>query len=159
MLEQRGFANGDERVMIIGAGNAGRMLIRELIMSSHLHTKACCIIDDNPAKLGRFIDGVPIVGNRNDIPEMVEKYDITKIVYAVPSTSGKDRKDILNICKDTGCDVSVVPGIYQMVDGRVSVSNLRPVSIEDLLGRDPVVVDNDGIHSFLQGQEIGRAHV
>jgi len=144
MLEQRGFANGDERVMIIGAGNAGRMLIRELIMSSHLHTKACCIIDDNPAKLGRFIDGVPIVGNRNDIPEMVEKYDITKIVYAVPSTSGKDRKDILNICKDTGCDVSVVPGIYQMVDGRVSVSNLRPVSIEDLLGRDPVVVDNDG---------------
>ena len=103
MLEQRGFANGDERVMIIGAGNAGRMLIRELIMSSHLHTKACCIIDDNPAKLGRFIDGVPIVGNRNDIPEMVEKYDITKIVYAVPSTSGKDRKDILNICKDTGC--------------------------------------------------------
>lgn len=154
MLEQRGFANGDERVMIIGAGNAGRMLIRELIMSSHLHTKVCCIIDDNPAKLGRFIDGVPIVGNRNDIPEMVEKYDITKIVYAVPSTSGKDRKDILNICKDTGCDVSVVPGIYQMVDGRVSVSNLRPVSIEDLLGRDPVVVDNDGIHSFLQGKVV-----
>lgn len=154
MLEQRGFANGDEKVMIIGAGNAGRMLIRELIMSSHLHTKACCIIDDNPAKLGRFIDGVPIVGNRNDIPEMVEKYDITKIVYAVPSTSGKDRKDILNICKDTGCDVSVVPGIYQMVDGRVSVSNLRPVSIEDLLGRDPVVVDNDGIHSFLQGKVV-----
>ena len=154
MLEQRGFANGDERVMIIGAGNAGRMLIRELIMSSHLHTKACCIIDDNPAKLGRFIDGVPIVGNRNDIPEMVEKYDITKIVYAVPSTSGKDRKDILNICKDTGCDVSVVPGIYQMVDGRVSVSNLRPVSLEDLLGRDPVVVDNDGIHSFLQGKVV-----
>ena len=95
MLEQRGSANGDEKVMIIGAGNAGRMLIRELIMSSHLHTKACCIIDDNPAKLGRFIDGVPIVGNRNDIPEMVEKYDITKIEYAVPSTSGKDRKDIL----------------------------------------------------------------
>ena len=154
MLEQRGSANGDEKVMIIGAGNAGRMLIRELIMSSHLHTKACCIIDDNPAKLGRFIDGVPIVGNRNDIPEMVEKYDITKIVYAVPSTSGKDRKDILNICKDTGCDVSVVPGIYQMVDGRVSVSNLRPVSIEDLLGRDPVVVDNDGIHSFLQGKVV-----
>ena len=154
MLEQRGSANGDEKVMIIGAGNAGRMLIRELIMSSHLHTKACCIIDDNPAKLGRFIDGVPIVGNRNDIPEMVEKYGITKIVYAVPSTSGKDRKDILNICKDTGCDVSVVPGIYQMVDGRVSVSNLRPVSIEDLLGRDPVVVDNDGIHSFLQGKVV-----
>ena len=154
MLEQRGSANGDEKVMIIGAGNAGRMLIRELIMSSHLHTKACCIIDDNPAKLGRFIDGVPIVGNRNDIPEMVEKYDITKIVYAVPSTSGKDRKDILNICKDTGCDVSVVPGIYQMVDGRVSVSNLRPVSIEDLLGRDPVVVDKDGIQSFLQGKVV-----
>ena len=152
MLEQKGSADGDDRVMIIGAGNAGRMLIRELIMSSHLHTKACCIIDDNPAKIGRFIDGVPIVGNRNDIPEMVEKYDISKIIYAVPSTTGKDRKEILNICKDTDCDVSVVPGIYQMVDGRVSVSSLRPVSIEDLLGRDQVVVDNDGIHSFLQGK-------
>ena len=91
-------------------------------------------------------------GNRNDIPEMVEKYDISKIIYAVPSTTGKDRKEILNICKDTDCDVSVVPGIYQMVDGRVSVSSLRPVSIEDLLGRDQVVLDNDGIHSFLQGQ-------
>ena len=154
MIEQKGSADGVEKVMIIGAGNAGRLLIRELIMSSHLHTKACCIIDDNPAKLGRFLDGVPIVGNRFDIPEMVEKYDITKIIYAVPTTTGKDRKEILNICRETGCEISVVPGIYQMVDGRVSVSSLRPVSIEDLLGRDQVVVDNDGIHSFLQGKVV-----
>ena len=154
MIEQKGSADGVENVMIIGAGNAGRLLVRELIMSSHLHTKACCIIDDNPAKLGRFLDGVPIVGNRFDIPEMVEKYDISKIIYAVPTTAGKDRKEILNICRETGCEISVVPGIYQMVDGRVSVSSLRPVSIEDLLGRDQVVVDNDKIHSFIQGKVV-----
>lgn len=154
MLEQHGGGQAEERVMIIGAGNAGRMLIRELIMSSHLSAKACCLIDDNPAKKGRYIDGVPIVGNRHDIPEMVEKYDITKIVYAVPTTTGKDRKEILTIAKDTGCNVQVIPGIYQMVDGKVSVSSLRPVSIEDLLGRDEVVVDNAQIHSFIEGKVV-----
>lgn len=153
-LEQRGRDYGDEKIMIIGAGSAGKMLIHELIMSSHLSAKACCIIDDNPAKKNRFLDGVPIVGNRYDIPEMVEKYAITKIIYAVPTTTGHDRKEILNIAQGTGCEVQVVPGIYQMVDGRVSVSNLRPVSIEDLLGRDEVVVDNAGIHSFISGKVI-----
>lgn len=154
MFEQKSNSFAEERVMVIGAGNAGQLLIRELIMSSHLSAKACCIIDDNPAKKGRFLDGIPIVGNRHDIPEMVVKYNINKIIYAVPTTAGKDRKEILNICKDTGCQVQVIPGIYQMVDGKVSVSNLRPVSIEDLLGRDEVVVDNDQIHSFLEGKVI-----
>ena len=154
MFEQKSNSYAEERVMVIGAGNAGQLLIRELIMSSHLSAKACCIIDDNPAKKGRFLDGIPIVGNRHDIPEMVVKYNINKIIYAVPTTAGKDRKEILNICKDTGCQVQVIPGIYQMVDGKVSVSNLRPVSIEDLLGRDEVVVDNDQIHSFLEGKVI-----
>lgn len=154
MLEQRSNNLAEDRVMIIGAGNAGQLLIRELIMSSHLSAKACCIIDDNPAKKGRFLDGVPIVGNRHEIPEMVLKYNINKIIYAVPTTAGKDRKEILNICKDTGCEVQVIPGIYQMVDGKVSVSNLRRVSIEDLLGRDEVVVDNDQIHSFIEGKVI-----
>ena len=154
MFEQKSNSYAEERVMVIGAGNAGQLLIRELIMSSHLSAKACCIIDDNPAKKGRFLDGIPIVGNRHDIPEMVVKYNINKIIYAVPTTAGKDRKEILIICKDTGCQVQVIPGIYQMVDGKVSVSNLRPVSIEDLLGRDEVVVDNDQIHSFLEGKVI-----
>lgn len=154
MMAQRGRSNGKERVMIIGAGSAGKMLIHELIMSSHLSAKACCIIDDNPAKKNRFLDGVPIVGNRYDIPEMVIKYEITKIIYAVPTTTGKDRKEILNICRETGCEVQVVPGIYQMVDGKVSVSNLRPVGLEDLLGRDEVVVDNAQIHNFLEGKVV-----
>lgn len=154
MFEQKSNSLAEERVMVIGAGNAGQLLIRELIMSSHLSAKACCIIDDNPAKKGRFLDGIPIVGNRYDIPEMVIKYNINKIIYAVPTTAGKDRKEILNICKDTGCQVQVIPGIYQMVDGKVSVSNLRPVSIEDLLGRDEVVVDNDQIHSFIEGKVV-----
>ncbi len=154
ILEQRTKNYGCERVMVIGAGSAGKMLIHELIMSSHLSAKACCIIDDNPAKKNRFLDGVPIVGNRHDIPEMVAKYEITKIIYAVPTTTGKDRREILNICRDTGCEVQVVPGIYQMVDGKVSVSNLRPVQIEDLLGRDEVVVDNARIHSFIEGKVV-----
>lgn len=154
ILEQRTKNYGCERVMVIGAGSAGKMLIHELIMSSHLSAKACCIIDDNPAKKNRFLDGVPIVGNRHDIPDMVIKYHISKIIYAVPTTAGKDRREILNICRETGCEVQVVPGIYQMVDGRVSVSNLRPVEIEDLLGRDEVVVDNDKIHFFFEGKVV-----
>lgn len=145
---------GDERVMIIGAGSAGRMLIHEMIMSKHLSTKVCCIIDDNPIKKNRFLDGVPIVGNRYDIPEMVIKYAITKIVFAIPTATGQRRKDILSICQETGCKVQVVPGIYELVDGDVSVSRLREVQIQDLLGRDEIVVDNKEIHNFIHDKVV-----
>ena len=146
---QKGEDYGSERVMIIGGGSAGKILIHEIVMSAHLHEKACCVIDDNPNKQGRYLDGVPIVGNRHDIPEMVEQYGITKIIYAIPTATGKDKREILNICEKTGCQMQMVPGIYQLVDGRVSIAKLRHVEISDLLGRDEIVVDNDGIFEFL----------
>ena len=154
MMAQKDRNYGDERVMIIGAGSAGRMLIHEMIMSQHLSTKVCCIIDDNPIKKNRFLDGVPIVGNRYDIPEMVIRYGITKIVFAIPTATGQKRKAILEICQQTGCKVQVIPGIYEMVDGKISVSKLREVQIQDLLGRDEIVVDNKEIHNFIHDKVV-----
>lgn len=153
LIEQK---KGDEtdRIMVIGAGSAGRMIISELVSSSHIRVHVCCVIDDNRTKLGRYLQGVPIVGNRYSIPEMVDKYKVNRIIYAIPTTSAKNRKEILTICKDTGCKVQAVPGIYQIVNGKVSVSQLRNVEIEDLLGRDQVIVDNAGIHEFIAGRVV-----
>ena len=154
MVVQKNKNYGDERVMVIGAGSAGRVLIHEMIVSNHMNAKVCCIIDDNPVKKNRFLDGIPIVGNREDIQEMVIKYSITKIVFAIPTATGKDRKEILNICQETGCEVQVIPGFYEMIDGKVSMSRLREVQIQDLLGRDEIVVDNKEIHSFINGKVV-----
>lgn len=142
----------DDRIMIIGAGSAGQILIKELINSQKLHTRVCCVIDDNPNKKGRMLEGVPIVGNRYDIPEMVRKYEINHIIYAIPATTGKNMKAILNICKDTGCRMQTVPGVYQLVNGEVSVSKLRNVEISDLLGRAQVKVNLDEILGYVQGK-------
>ena len=143
-----------ERVMVIGAGMAGRTLIHELRITNGSDAKVCCVIDDNPNVKNRYIDGVPVAGNRYDIPDMVKKYGITKIMFAIPTASGKDKKEIIEICQYTGCQVLVVPGIYQIVEGKVSISQLRSVQIEDLLGRDEVVVNSDEIHSFIEGKVI-----
>lgn len=142
----------DDRIMIIGAGSAGQILIKELINSQKLHTRVCCVIDDNPNKKGRMLEGVPIVGNRYDIPEMVHKHEINHIIYAIPATTGKNMKAILNICKDTGCRMQTVPGVYQLVNGEVSVSKLRNVEISDLLGRAQVKVNLDEILGYVQGK-------
>ncbi len=143
-----------DRVMVIGGGQSGRVLIRELQSSSHLHSKVCCVIDDNPNKQGRVLEGVPIVGNRYDIVDAVKKYDINRIIYAIPATTGKNRKDILNICKDTGCRMQTVPAVYQLVNGEVSVSKLRDVEITDLLGRAQVKVNNDEILTSIKGKTV-----
>ena len=139
-----------DRVMVIGAGQAGQALIKEMQSSSHLNTKVCCVIDDNPNKKGRLLEGVPIVGNRYDIVDKVKEYEITRIVYAIPATTGKNRKDILNLCKDTGCRMQTVPGTYQILNGEVSVTKLRDVEITDLLGRAQVRVNNAEILESLQ---------
>ncbi len=154
MRQQSNFGEDINRVMVIGAGSAGRMIIQEYVTSSHVNAKVCCVIDDNPNKHGRYLYGVPIVGGRYSIPEMVKKYEITRIVYAIPATSVQNRKDILKICSDTGVQIQTVPGIYQIVDGRVSVNMLRNVEIEDLLGREQVIVDNNGIADFIMGKVI-----
>lgn len=134
-----------DRIMIIGGGEAGQILIKELINSSRFHTKVCCVIDDNPNKRGRVLEGIPIVGDRNDILEMVEKYEVNHIIYAIPTSSAKTRKEILNICKETKCRLQTVPGVYQLLNGEVSVSTLKNVEIQDLLGREQIKVNNEEI--------------
>ncbi len=140
---------GEDRIMIIGAGQAGQILIKELMNSNHLKSTVCCVIDDNPNKKGRVLEGIPIVGDRNDIVEKVKEYEINRIIYAIPMTSAENRKAILNICKNTGCKLQTVPGMYQLVNGEVKVSKLRDVDIIDLLGREQVKVNNDEIFGVL----------
>ena len=133
--------NPGGRVMVIGAGEAGRMLIRDLKTSEQLNDKPVCVIDDNPNKWNRPIEGVPIVGGRETILENVEKYKVTKIFFAVPSMPREDRKEVLGICNESGCEVKMLPGMYQLVNDQVSVSELRNVAIEDLLGSGSINPD------------------
>ena len=143
-----------EHIMIIGAGAAGQILIRELIGSSQLHSKVCCIVDDNPYKRGKILDGILIEGDRHDIPYLVKKHEIDRIIFAIPTASVQDRKEILNICKECGCKLQTVPGIYQLVNEEVSVSKLRNVEITDLLGREQLKVNNDEILNVISGKTV-----
>ena len=143
-----------ENVMIIGAGEAGKALVTEFSTSSYIKSRVCCLIDDNPVKWGKRLGGIPIVGGRGEIPAAVEKYHIHRIIYAIPSESAKTKKEILDICSTTGCQVQVVPGIYQLVNGDISVSKLRKVDVQDLLGRDPIKVNLDEILNFISGKVV-----
>ena len=143
-----------ENVMIIGAGEAGRTLIRELSSTRRLDCHVACVIDDNPSKKRRILEGVRVVGNRNDIPAAVKEYKIDKIIYAIPASDGQTRKDILSICSTTGCQIQVIPGIYQLVSGEISASKLRDVELQDLLGRDPIQVNLDEIYRYIAGKVI-----
>ena len=138
-----------ENVMIIGAGEAGKALVNEFQTSAYIRSRVCCLIDDNPVKWGKRLGGVPIVGGRDEIHAAVEKYHIHRIIYAIPSGSGKTRKEILAICSTTGRQVQVVPGMYQLVSGEVSVSKLRKVDVQDLLGREPIKVNLEEILKFI----------
>ena len=141
-------------VMIIGAGAAGQMILRDISNSVEVNDRVVCIVDDNKNKQGRYIDGVPVVGGRESILECVEKYKIKKIFLAIPSASMEERRDILAICQETNCELKNLPGMYQLVNGDVTVSNLKDVSIEDLLGRDPIRVDMQNVYSFLKGKTV-----
>ena len=143
-----------DNVMIIGAGSAGQMIIRDITGSQEIHDRAACIIDDDKSKWGRYIDGVPVVGGRDSILENVDRYQIKKIFLAIPSAEMSERRDILAICQETGCELKNLPGMYQLVNGDVSVSSLKNVSIEDLLGRDPIRVDMSNVFEFLHGKAV-----
>ncbi len=145
-------SEGDTHVMVVGAGESGRALIREINQSPQLHMAVVCAIDDNPTKRGRYIEGVPIVGGRDKIDVATDTYDVQKIIFAIPSCSSTERAELLELCTDTGLEVQAVPGMYQVVGGEVSVSRLRHVKLEDLLGRDPVVVDASEVRSYIQGR-------
>lgn len=142
------------RVMLIGAGSAGQMILQDLQRATKLNDVVCCIIDDNRNKWGRYIDGVPIVGGRDDILLNVKKYKIEKIYLAIPSATAMERRDILNICKETDCELKNLPGMYQLVSGAIKASAMQEVNIEDLLGREPVKVQMDEIFAFLSGKVI-----
>lgn len=148
--------NSVENVMLIGAGSAGQMILRDLHRAPGITEKIVCIIDDNPNKWNRDIDGVPIVGGRDDILRMADKYDIDIIYLAIPSATAEQRRDILNICKETGCELKNLPGMYQFVLGEVSVKALKDVAIEDLLGREVIHAEDDlaGVYNFLQGKVV-----
>lgn len=141
-------------VMIIGAGAAGMAVLRELRSSMELNSKACCVIDDNSNKWNRLIEGVPIVGGRDSIMQAAKQYDIDMIMFAIPSASAQEKRDILNICKETHCELKSLPGIYQMATGEVLLSKMKPVAVEDLLGRDSIKVNMDEIFQYLKGKTI-----
>jgi FlaA1/EpsC-like NDP-sugar epimerase len=150
----RNFGGSTSRVMLIGAGAAGQMILRDVGKSDAITDQIFCIIDDDPSKWGKYVDNVPVVGGRDDILSNVEKYDIDKIFVAIPSANASQKRDILNICKETGCELKILPGMYQLVSGEVSVSAMKAVSVEDLLGREPIRVEMDEIFENLHGKVI-----
>ena len=155
ILEIRQGHQRQDRIMIIGGGAAGQVLIKEMQNNPvRIKGKVCCVIDDDSDKRGRYIEGIEIVGNRYDISKMVEKYHINTIIYAIPSTDARERKEILEICKETGCRLRTIPGVYQLVNNEVSVSRLRDVEIADLLGREQVKVNNEEIFASLKGKTV-----
>ena len=143
-----------KKVLLIGGGKAGQIILRDIKTAQELKDIVCCIIDDNPNKWGRYIEGVPIVGGRDDIMSCVERYHIDKIIVALPSATAEEKRDILNICKETGCELKNLPGVYQFLTGEVKVSALRDVAVEELLGRDPIKVNMEEIHEFINGKKV-----
>ena len=153
-VQKRNETARNVNVMVIGAGEAANSLIREMNTSKYIQKAVCCVIDDNPSKIGAYIHGVKVVGNRSYIVEAAAKYDIDEIIVALPSISKKEIREILDICQETKCDLKTLPGIYQLVNGEVSVSQLRKVDVTDLLGRDPVQTDLDSIMGYVKDKTV-----
>ncbi|MDE6951334.1 MAG: SDR family NAD(P)-dependent oxidoreductase, partial [Lachnospiraceae bacterium] len=143
-----------KNTMVIGAGEAGNAIIKEIESSSYVNLRVLCIIDDNPGCHKKTLRGIPIVGDRTCIQEAVDAYHIEEIIIAIPSASKLQIREILEICKDTGCHMQLVPGMYQLINGDVSVSSLRQVQIEDLLGRDPIKVNVDEIMGYVKDKVV-----
>lgn len=143
-----------KRVMIIGAGQAGSMVIKELKNHEHLNSKPVAIIDDDDLKQGARINGVPVLGDRHHIKRVAEAQKIDEIIIAIPSSSKKEIREIVEECSKTKCKLKIVPGIYELIDGQVSIKKIRDVDIEDLLGRDPVNLDMQEISKYLNNKVV-----
>lgn len=141
-------------VLVIGAGDAGNQIIKEISNSRYVRKKVVGVIDDDRNKIGNYIHGAKVVGDRNDILAKVQELHVHEIIIAMPSANQKQIKEILDICKDTGCTLKRLPGIYQLVNGDVSVSKLKDVDVNDLLGRDPVSVDLQSIMDYVSGKVV-----
>lgn len=144
----------EKRVMLIGAGSAGQMIFRDIKGAKETNEKVYCFIDDNQNKWGRYIDNVPVFGGRESIMEAVDKFGIEKIYVAIPSAKPEDKRDILRICNGTSCELMNLPGMYQLYTGEVSVSKMKPVQIEDLLGRDPIKPDMEEVFEYISGKVV-----
>ena len=140
------------RVMLVGAGDAGRVLLKEMAASQFVHGKVVCIIDDDVNKIGKVMNGVLVVGGRGEILKAADEYKVDEIIVAIPSISAKKRRGILQICQETNCNIRILPGVYQLINGEVNISKLRQVEVEDLLGRDQIEVDLDSIMGYVSGK-------
>lgn len=143
-----------KNIMIIGGGEAGAMIIKEFQNSRYLNQHVSCVIDDNPAKQGKYLRGIEIMGGRDDICRLAAELKIDEIIVALPSVPQSEVRKILNICKETDCELKVLPGLYQMINGEVSVSKLRKVEIEDLLGREVIQVKIDEVVKYVSGKTV-----
>ena len=150
------FSGKKERnnVMLIGAGAAANAILKEIETSRYLNLNAKCIIDDNSGCHGKFLRGVPIVGGRNKIIDAVGEYGIDEIIFAIPSASTRVRKEILDICKETGCKMRTLPGMYQLINGDVSIAKLKEVEIEDLLGIDPIKINTEEVLGYVKDKTV-----
>ena len=150
------FSGKKERnnVMLIGAGAAANAILKEIETSRYLNLNAKCIIDDNSGCHGKFLRGVPIVGGRNKIIDAVGEYGIDEIIFPIPSASMRVRKEILDICKETGCKMRTLPGMYQLINGDVSIAKLKEVEIEDLLGRDPIKINTEEVLGYVKDKTV-----
>ena len=154
MIHNRVNARTQARTMLIGAGEAGAAVLRELNNSDRSNNHIVCIIDDGVRKQGMTLNGVPIVGGREMIPEMAEKYMVEEIIFAIPSCGAEDRRAILQLCQQTRCAIKTLPGLAEIANGEVRIEKLRSVAIEDLLGRDSVRVDMAGIARHIKGKTV-----
>ena len=153
-LRNYGNRKDDARIMLIGAGAAGRRILRDIKRSPDINGRVMVIIDDNEDKWEHYIDGVLIAGGRDSILENVDKYNVNKIFLAIPSASPQDRRDILNICQQTDCELRNLPNMYQLLLGKVSVNAMKKVSVEDLLGRDPIRTDMREVYEFVNNKVV-----
>ena len=157
ILLLRGRMNQNEsekKVMLIGAGAAGQMIFRDIKAAKETNEKVACFIDDNPNKWGRYIDNVPVFGGRDHILEAVDKFKIEKIYVALPSAEPEDKRDILRVCSEAPCELMNLPGMYQLYTGEVTVSKMKTVQIEDLLGRDPIKPDMSEVFQYITGKVV-----
>ena len=154
LINRRNHAEKMKRVLIVGAGEAGNAIIKEIVNSPYVNMKIVGIVDDDVTKHGKFMHGIKVVGDRNDIVDIAESQRVDEIIIAMPTVSAMETKKILDICKQTGCELKRLPGMYQLVNGDVSISKLKDVDVNDLLGRDPIEVDLDSIMGYVSGKVV-----
>lgn len=143
-----------KRTMLIGAGRSGDVVVRELKNSVYSENKIVCIIDDDKMKQGRFLNGVKVVGGREKIVESCEKYNVEEIIVAMPTATALQKREIINICQKTNCQIMTLPGIYQLANGEVDIQKIRKIDVEDLLGRDSIRINLDEISGYIKNKTV-----